>query len=59
MTLNVKMHVSYYFTQDKDAEMEEEIAELAEVGNILNQGTKIFKNLRTKRGGTLYKGHKF
>lgn len=53
------MHVSYYFTQDKDAEMEEEIAELAEVGNILNQGTKIFKNLRTKRGGTLYKGHKF
>lgn len=52
------MHVSYYFMQDKDAKIEEEIAELAEVGNILNQGTKIFKNLRTERGGTLYKGYK-
>lgn len=51
------MHVSYYFTQDKDAEIEE-IAELVEVGNILNQGTEIFNNLREKGGGSLWKGYK-
>lgn len=46
------MQVSYYFMQDKDAETEE-IAELVEAGNILNQGTGIFNNLRKKTGGTL------
>jgi len=50
----VKVHVSYYFMQDKAVETEErkEIAESVEVSNILNQGIEIINNLRKKRGGT-------